>query len=153
MIRKSIIGCEEWGALKDLRIPAIKMRIDTGAKTSSLHAFNIAIHQREGREFVTFDIHPIQKSHKIIRQCQADIIDNRVVKSSSGDKQRRFVILTPLMIGEETWNIQVTLTNRDTMGYRMLLGREAMEKRFLVDPDLSFCKGDISKENLRKLYL
>ena len=152
MIKKSIIGCEEWGALTALNIPALKMRIDTGAATSALHAFNIELHQSEGNEFVTFDIHPLQKSHKIIQHCRADTIDRRVVKSSSGEKQRRVVISTPLTVGQNTWDIQVTLTNRDAMGYRMLLGREAMATRFLVDPDLSFVGGDISREDLKALY-
>lgn len=152
MTKKTIIGCEEWGALKALNIPALKIRIDTGAKTSALHAFNIKVHEENGKEFVTFDIHPLQKSHKNIQKCRADIIDTRVIKSSSGDKQRRLVIVTPLTIGKKTWDIQVTLTNRDTMGYRMLLGREAMVGRFLVDPDLSFCAGDITRDALKKLY-
>lgn len=152
MSEKSIIGCEEWGMLKLLNIPAIKMRVDTGAKTSALHAFNIELHQEGDREFVTFDIHPLQKTHKIIQKCQADIIDSRIIKSSSGDKQRRLVIVTPLTVGKETWDIQVTLTNRDAMGYRMLLGREAMTNRFLVDPDLSFCAGDLSKADLKTFY-
>lgn len=149
---KLIIGKEEWCALKDLGIPAIKARVDTGAKTSSLHAFNIELSKAGGKEKVSFDIHPIQNNREIVRACEADVVDSRIVKSSTGEKERRIVIQTPITLGNETWDIEVTLTNRDSMGYRMLLGREAMEKRFLVDPEISFCFGDIPSESIQNHY-
>ena len=149
---KHIIGNEEWFSLRDLGIPAIKARVDTGAKTSALHAFNIKTFKKHGKEFVGFDIHPIEQNDTIVKRCTAEIVDQRTVKSSMGKKENRYVISTPITLGLETWNIEVTLANRDQMGYRMLLGREAMEKRFLVDPELSFCSGDIPIEGISNLY-
>jgi len=153
MTEKIIIGKEEWIELPKLGLPAVKARIDSGAKTSSLHAFNMELFEKNGKKYVEFDIHPLQKNKKVKKKCRAQIIDKRQVKSSSGESEKRFVINTPMKLGEETWTIQVTLTNRDSMGYRMLLGREAMEKRILIDPDLSFCKGKISNNSLKELYI
>ncbi len=143
MNKKIVIGKEEWGALPDLNLPAVKMRIDSGAKTSSLHAFNIHSFNEDGQRFVHFDIHPIQNNRKLIQNCRAAVVDERSVRSSSGDAETRCVIRTPITLGEETWEIEITLTNRDSMGYRMLLGREAMNKRALIDPDASFCLGNL----------
>src|SRR5690606_13522080 len=129
-----IIGKEEWCALPEITLPAIKVRVDSGAKTSSLHAFNIQPFEKEGIKWVQFDIHPLQDDRKIIQTCRAKVVDRRHVKSSSGEKEKRHVIKTPITLGNETWEIEITLTNRDSMGYRMLLGREAMNKRVLIDP-------------------
>jgi len=144
MSKKIVIGKEEWGSLPELGLPAIKMRVDSGAKTSSIHAFNIHTFEERGKKYVHFDIHPIQNNRKLIQSCRALVVDQRKVKSSSGDAETRHVIRTPITLGNETWDIEVTLSNRDSMGYRMLLGREAMNKRALIDPDASFCLGDIS---------
>ena len=144
MTDKIVIGKEEWGALPALSLPAVKMRIDSGAKTSALHAFNIHTFEEAGKNFVHFDIHPIQNNRKLIQSCRAMVVDTRKVKSSSGDAETRHVIRTPITLGGETWDIEITLTNRDSMGYRMLLGREAMTKRALIDPDASFCLGEIT---------
>jgi ribosomal protein S6--L-glutamate ligase len=138
---KKILGKEEWCALPTLGIPVIKIKADSGARTSALHAFNIRYSEEDGQTFVTFDVHPIQRNNKIVRSCKAPLLDKRIVKSSSGDKERRPVIKTLIYLGDEEWEIEVTLTDRDAMGYRMLLGREAMENRFLIDPDSSFCLG------------
>ncbi len=144
MTQKIVIGKEEWGGMPELGLPAVKMRIDTGAKTSSLHAFNIHTFEESGKRFVHFDIHPIQNNRKLIQSCRAMVVDTRKVKSSSGDAETRHVIRTPITLGSESWDIEITLTNRDSMGYRMLLGREAMTKRALIDPDASFCLGEIT---------
>lgn len=152
MAKKIVIGKEEWCALPELGLPAIKARIDSGAKTSSLHAFNIRHIKQGGRKYVLFDIHPIQDNRKIIQSCQAPVIGERDVKSSSGDKEKRIVIKTPVRLGGYSWEIEITLTNRDSMGYRMLLGREAMKDRVLIDPDSSFCLGHMNKEEVKTCY-
>ncbi len=151
-MKKMVIGKEEWCALPELGLTAIKARIDSGAKTSSLHAFNIHTFESAGKKHVHFDIHPVQDNRKIIQSCRALVVDQRAVKSSSGDKEQRLVIRTPLSLGGEVWDIEVTLTNRDAMGYRMLIGREAMTGRTLIDPDASFCLGKISEESAIKHY-
>ncbi len=152
MSDKLIIGKEEWCAFPELNLPAVKARIDSGAKTSALHAFNIHTFTEDGKKYVYFDIHPIQDNRKIIQNCRAEVIDRRIVKSSSGEKERRFVIKTPIKIGDELWDIEVTLSNRDSMGYRMLLGRKAMAGRTLIDPEASFCLGTRKEADIVKEY-
>lgn len=152
MSAKIIIGKEEWCGLHELGLPAIKARVDSGAKTSSLHAFNIQPFEKDGKKYVTFDIHPIQGNRKIVQSCKGLVIDRRHVKSSSGEKEKRHVIKTPVTLGRETWDIEITLTNRDSMGYRMLIGREAMKERVLIDPDSSFCLGEHHIADVAKHY-
>ncbi len=149
---KIIIGKEEWISLPDLELPAVKARIDSGAKTSSLHAFNIKLYRVRNEKWVKFDIHPLQKDKKTTVHCKARLVEHRDVKSSSGHTESRPVIETTLALGEYDWPIQLTLTNRDSMGYRMLLGREAMEGRMLVDPELSFSQRRMSDAEARTLY-
>lgn len=152
MTKKIIIGKEEWCGLEDLGLPAIKARIDSGAKTSSLHAFNINPFEENGKQYVHFDIHPMQNDRKLIQSCRGFVVDKREVRSSSGDKEQRHVIKTPITLGCETWEIEITLTNRDSMGYRMLIGREAMNNRVLIDPHSSMCLGSIPQEEVKKYY-
>lgn len=152
MKSKIVIGKEEWCALPELGLPSIKARVDSGAKTSSLHAFNIHSFEEDGKKYVHFDIHPIQNNRKIVQSCRGMVVDRRDVKSSSGEKEKRHVIKTPITLGEETWDIEVTLTNRDSMGYRMLIGREAMKERVLIDPDSSFCLGKLEEAEIEKHY-
>lgn len=144
MDKKIIVGQEEWCSLPDLKIDAIKIRIDSGAKTSCLHAFNVHIIEEKGKEFVTFDIHPLSSNRFIVKNCKAPLKAQRMIKSSSGFNEKRYVILTKIVLGSKQWEIEVTLTNRDAMGYRMLLGREAMQDKILVDPSSSFCLGNIA---------
>ena len=144
MNSKVTIGSEEWVSLVELNIPYIKARIDSGAKTSSLHALNIQPYQKDGQNWVSFDVYPIQNDGKRRVKCNALVTDKRVVKSSTGNREQRFVIQTFMTIGDHTWSIEITLTNRDSMGYRMLLGREAMKGRLIVDPEKSFSLGNIS---------
>lgn len=151
-IDKSIIGQEEWCALPELGLPAVKMRVDSGAKTSSLHAFNIHKVEEGSETYVEFDIHPIQKNRTITKRCKARVVDKRSVKSSSGQAEKRYVIETTMTLGDTSWLIEVTLTNRDDMGYRMLLGRQAMESRVLVDPSRSFVAVNITEQEARALY-
>jgi ribosomal protein S6--L-glutamate ligase len=152
MSKKVIIGKEEWCSLPELGLPAIKARVDSGAKTSSLHAFNIHPFEEDGKKYVHFDIHPVQDNRKLIQSCRGLVVDQRHIKSSSGEKEKRHVIRTPIILGDETWDIEITLTNRDSMGYRMLLGREAMKERVLIDPDSSFCLGDMDDAVVEKKY-
>lgn len=149
---KLILGSEEWCSFPELGIPTIKARVDSGAKTSALHAINISPFVKDGEHWVKFDINPIQNNVKTIISCQAPLIDKRIVKSSSGFREQRFVIQTQLQLGESSWAIEMTLTNRDSMGFRMLLGREAMSGRALVDPEQKYLLGDTSTDKLKDLY-
>jgi ribosomal protein S6--L-glutamate ligase len=149
---KKILGCQEWLKFETIDIPAIKARVDSGAKTSSLHAFNISSVEEDGKQFVRFYVNPIQNNKKVTIKCKAPLLDRRIVRSSSGDSEKRYVIKVPVTLGVETWDIEVTLTNRDSMGYRMLLGREAMRGRYIVDPEKHFRMGKYSDEQIKAFY-
>lgn len=149
---KIIIGSEEWCGFPTLGVPAIKARIDSGAKTSSIHAFNIQVFKRNQQYWVSFEIHPLQQNRDTIIRCESIVVDRRNVKSSSGDTEKRYVIRAPMVLGDQEWEVELTLTNRDSMGYRMLLGREAMLHRLLVDPAASFNLGDRSDKEIDQFY-
>ena len=149
---KLIIGSEEWCALPTLGIPAIKVRVDSGARTSALHAFSIKTFNRDDALWVSFEVHPLQHDRRTIVRCEAPVVDKRMVKSSTGIAEKRYVIRTPLQHDGQIWEIELTLTNRDSMGYRMLLGREAMVGRVLVDPAAGFLGGDVADEHLDSHY-
>lgn len=149
---KVILGSEEWCSFPELNIPTIKARVDSGAKTSALHAINIAPFIKNDSNWVKFDINPIQNNIKTVIHCEAPLIDKRIVKSSSGFREQRYVIQTQLKIGNDSWTIEMTLTNRDSMGFRMLLGREAMSGRVLVDPEQKYLLGEPSSDSLLELY-
>jgi hypothetical protein len=133
-----VVGWREWVALPGLGISRIKAKVDTGARTSALHAFGVRVVERDGRRFVKFKVHPVQKDSETVVECQGELVDERVVRSSSGTETLRPVIRTRLQIGGDSWEMELTLTRRDTMGFRLLLGREALRGRCLVDPDASF---------------
>lgn len=135
---KPHIGWREWIALPGLGIKAIKVKIDTGARSSSLHAFDVKIIKRGGRNLVRFSVHPMQRSTSTTVVTEAEILEFRKVKSSTGHIMLRPVILTEIEMLGTRWPIEVTLANRDEMGFRMLLGREAVRGRFLVDPGRSY---------------
>jgi len=151
-ISKKIIGSEEWCSFPELGIPAIKARIDSGAKTSSIHAFNILPFRREGQTWVSFEIHPIQNNRRTVIRCERPVIDKRVIKSSSGLGETRYVISALLKFGDELWDIELTLANRDSMGFRMLLGREAMHNRLIVDPSEKCLFGEMDHQTISLLY-
>lgn len=135
---KKIIGRLESIALPELGIDEMQVRVDTGAKTSSLHVDNIIKYMEQGQPWVKFDIHPdIHNVEKLI-SCKALISDIRKIKSSNGNAEQRYVIETPMTLGKETWPIEITLTDRADMNYLMLFGREAIGKRLLVDPSKVF---------------
>jgi ribosomal protein S6--L-glutamate ligase len=151
-ISKSI-GWKEWFSLDCIALPAIKGKIDTGAKTSALHAFNIETFYIEDIEYVSFEIHPLQKNKRLVRKCMARVIDRRMVSDSSGKKERRIVIKSDLKIGDKKIRIELTLTNRDNMTFRMLLGREAIKQaKMIVDVSKSFLQGKIKRTKVLKLY-
>jgi len=149
---KIVVGSEEWCGFPSLGIPAIKARVDSGAKTSSIHAFNIHTFRRDSEMWVTFEVHPIQHNRRTVVRCELPVLDCRSVKSSSGVSEKRYVVKAPMKIGSEIWDVELTLANRDSMGYRMLLGREAMSGRVLVDPAASFCLGELSALELDEFY-
>jgi len=138
---KIIIGWREWAVIPDLSIPAVKVKIDTGARTSALHAFSIETFEENNQEKIRFRIHPIQKRTDIELTCIADIIDRRLVSDSGGHSEMRFVIRSNIVIGSTVISAEITLTDRDTMKFRMLLGRSALAELFLVDPSLSYLAG------------
>jgi ribosomal protein S6--L-glutamate ligase len=149
---KIILGSEEYFSFPDLNIPVIKARVDSGAKTSAIHALNISPFKKDEETWVRFDVNPIQNDLKTIISCEAKVIDRRIVKSSSGNREQRYVIQTSIDIKDEKWLIELTLANRDSMGYRMLLGREAMLGRVLVDPEKSFELGEPSIAIIKATY-
>ena len=149
---KTVVGSEEWVSLGELNIPYVKARVDSGAKTSSLHAVNIQPFQKDNETWVNFDVFPIQNDGKRKISCKALVIDKRVVKSSSGNREHRYVVRTSISLNDKVWDVELTLTNRDSMGYRMLLGREAMMGRIVVDPAESFLTGTVEDETIIKSY-
>jgi hypothetical protein len=144
------LGWREWCALPDLGIPAIKAKVDTGAKTSALHTFRIDPFTENGVAKVQFSVHPLQRRLDIVRICIAEVKDQRMVADSGGHKELRYVIETRIRIGDKDWPIEMTLTNRDTMRFRMLLGRRAMTgEKAVIDPCASYVTGRVGA---RRLY-
>jgi hypothetical protein len=144
------IGWREWVGLPDLSIRSIKAKIDTGARSSCLHAFDIEPFIRDDCQWVRFDVHPIQRNDRLVKRCEAAVFDRRHVRSSNGLTSERFVIQTTLMLVGQRVPIELTLANRDAMGFRMLIGREAMRGRFLVDSGRSFFGGRPVRKAKRK---
>ena len=133
-----MIGWREWISLPQLGILKVKAKIDTGARTSALHAFSLRPYTENNKQKIRFDMHPFQHDKSIIITCNADIADKRLVTDSGGHEEERYVIQTPITIARQTWCIEITLTERDNMLFRMLLGRSALRKRFVVNPARSF---------------
>jgi len=137
-VEKPHLGWREWVYLPELGIGPVKAKVDTGARTSSLHAEDLRPVRRGGKPWLRFRVHPRQRSKAIVVDALAPVVDERTVRSSSGATELRPVILTTVDIGRELWEIELTLTNRDIMGFRMLLGRQAIRSHFVVDPGRSF---------------
>jgi len=135
---KKTVGWREWVSLPALDVPRIKAKIDTGARTSAMHAWDIQPFESDGQQWVSFEVHPFQRNNREILRCAALVVDRRSVRSSSGHKEYRYVISTDMMIGGVLHSVEITLTNRDQMGFRLLLGRTAMRGYYLVDPQRSF---------------
>ena len=137
----SKVGWREWVRLTDLGVAAIKAKIDTGARTSALHCFAIEPFRKSGSLWVRFEVHPIQRSSAVKIKCEARAVDERAVRNSGGQVERRYIIQTKLMLGDRVWPIELALANRDQMGFRMLLGRTALDGRALIEPGRSFLAG------------
>ena len=143
-----LIGWREWVSLPQLGIPAIKAKIDSGARTSSIHAFFVETKEVNGIEVARFGIHPVRKRTDIELICEAPIIDKRIVTDSGGHSEMRYVIKTSLTVGSHQWPIEVTLASRENMLFRFLIGRTALTGRFIIDPHRSFIYG----RSLRRKY-
>lgn len=149
--KKKRIGWREWVRLPDLGIPRIKAKIDTGARTSALHAFKVTPFSKDGAAYVRFAVHPIQRQRTPEIPCVALVIDHRGVTDSGGKVEQRYVIRTMLKLGKSRWPVELTLTNRDQMGFRMLIGRQALRRRYVVDPSRSFITRKKKKRKKPKL--
>ncbi len=143
-----VIGWREWLSLPTLGVNRIKAKIDTGARTSAIHAYNVRKFSDRGAPHVSFVIRPEQRRNDPAINCVAEVCDERLVRSSNGHQEERFVVELPTSLGGHIWPIELTLADRDPLGFRMLLGREAVRRRFLVDPDRSFlidrCFADVT---------
>lgn len=138
MKEKMIVGWRETLCLPALGIEKIKAKIDTGARTSCLHAFKVESFTKEEALWVRFWIHPLQRNDEKVTVCEAKVVDERTVRDSGGHEETRFVIESEVSLGGQTWPIEITLTNRENMAFRMLLGRTAMHNKIVVDPTQSF---------------
>lgn len=146
----AIIGWREWVALPALHVPRIKAKIDTGARSSSLHAHDIEYFRRRGQEWVRFEIHPMQRAKRPRIIAEEELFEMRKVKSSGGHVTLRPVIMTTVEVLGRSWEIELTLASRDTMGFRMLLGRQAVRGHMLVDAGRSYYGGSPKKRSKAK---
>ncbi len=151
---RPVLGWREWVSLPEWDVAHLKAKIDTGARTSSLHTFDLEWFDRDGDPWVRFEIHPWQRSTADAVVAEAAVASTRDIRSSSGTIDHRPVVRTPLTIAGRDIDVEITLTRRDEMGFRMLIGREAIRRRFLVDPGVSYRGGrpakDIRMKNRRR---
>jgi hypothetical protein len=144
------IGWREWVVLPGMGRAAIKAKVDTGARSSSLHAFNVRVERRRGVDIVLFELHPLQRSDRRKIRAEAPLVEMRKIRSSDGHESLRPVIETEIELMGERWPIELTLATRDTMGFRMLLGRQAIRSGFVVDAGRSFLGGIPKPKKKRK---
>ncbi len=143
-----VLGWREWVALPELGIPHIKAKIDTGARTSCLHAFEVHAFRRKGQRWVRFCVHPHQKDLEQVVHCEAPVKDRRWVTDSGGHRTLRYVIDAQVVIGKNRCTVELTLTKRDNMKFRMLIGRTAMQGRFMVDASRSYCQERLDLDSM-----
>lgn len=136
-----VIGWREWVSLPGLEVERIKCKVDTGARTSALHAFYIEPFQLQGALHVKFGLHPLQRNTKEVVECKTKVIDKRIVTDSGGHREKRYVVKTLVKLGVQEWMAELTLTDRENMLFRMLLGREAIKNKFIVNPARSYIIG------------
>ena len=142
----NLIGWREWVSLPKLGVDKIKCKVDTGARTSALHTFYIEpYHDKKGQLHVKFGLHPLQRNTTKTVECKAKVLDTRIVTDSGGHREERYVIQTPIKLDYHEWVAELTLTNRENMLFRMLLGREAIKNRFIVNPARSYLIGKKKK--------
>jgi len=148
----NVIGSVEWCHFEGLGVPAVKARVDSGAKTSALQSNKIKLFIKDGQEWVKFEVNPIQDNRSISISCEERVVSKKVIKNTSGIAEERYVIRTTMQLGEHFFDINLTLANRDSMEYRMLLGREAFMDKFLVDVSKTFVQEEIADEEITKIY-
>ena len=142
---RPLIGWREWASLPDWGVDRINAKIDTGAKTSAIHAFRVKVLETEDGEVAEFYLHPRRRRKKPEIFCRTKVVDRRIVRSSNGQAEERIVVTTKVRMGECLWPIELTLTNRDAMGFRLLIGRDALTNRFMIDPGASYLLGKKSQ--------
>lgn len=146
-----VVGWREWAGLPDLGVARVKAKVDTGARTSAIHAWDVTLFHKDGAPWAAFELHPRQRDNALRIACEAPVCDERVVRSSTGHEERRVVIRTTLALGADAWPIELTLARRDAMGFRMLIGRTALKRRALVDPSRSYlCSKEAAPAARRK---
>lgn len=151
--KRLVLGWREWVGLPELGINTIKAKVDTGAKTSALHAFSVETYDDSGVEMVRFKIHPLRKRNDIIIVCDAPVFDRRKVKDSGGRQEERITIETPIHLGDRVFSAHVTLTSREDMLFRMLLGRRTINAaNAMVDVTRSYALGRVRAKQYKDYY-
>ena len=134
----TLMGWREWASLPGLGVDRVKVKVDTGARTSALHATQVTLKEINGEQWVSFKVLPMQGNSEVVLTCEHPVFEHRTIRDSGGHEEERVIIKTPVSVGTDQWDIELSLTDRETMGFRMLLGRNAIRTRYFVDPTSSF---------------
>lgn len=146
------IGWQEWCSIDELHIPAIKAKIDTGARTSAIHAIDINPFTEKDILYVNFFVYPLQENIKIKKECVARVVDKRSIMSSNGSEEERYIIKTNISMGHQSWEIELSLSDRDPLRFRLLLGREALKGRVLINPNEICCLTKLGTKEINRFY-